>query len=146
MPVSTGVLTHRFFSFRKKTARSCPRGGIGRLVTIFGSLFWHFFELLKNKVLTWSGVGPSKSGRSGDFWCCSQGRIHQFRRLRAPAVHGVSSKWVHLKQSLNDLGSTESKSEPQMAKLRKMATSGTVFSDIWILGFLASTNLDYSIS
>ena len=67
LPVSTGVLTHRFFSFRKKTARSCPRGGIGRLVTIFGSLFWHFFELLKNKVLTWSGVGPSKSGRSGDF-------------------------------------------------------------------------------
>ena len=90
-PVDLGVLTHRFFSFRKKTARSCPRGGIGRLVTIFGSLFWHFFELLKNKVLTWSGVGPSKSGRSDDFLCCSQGRIHQFRRLRAPAVHGVSS-------------------------------------------------------
>ena len=29
-------------------------------MTIFGSLFWHFFELLKNKVLTWSGVDHQK--------------------------------------------------------------------------------------
>ena len=50
-----------------------------------------FFELLKNKFLTWIASPDKKVEESRKLCVVESGKFVHSGRLRAPAVHGVSS-------------------------------------------------------
>ena len=58
------------------------------MLSVLDPLLGTFFELLKNKFLTWIAPGDTKVDESRKLGVVVSGK---FAAIRAPAMHGVSS-------------------------------------------------------
>ena len=61
------------------------------MLSVLDPLLGTFFELLKNKFLTWIASGGTKVDESRKLGVVVSGKFGYSGRLRAPAMHGVSS-------------------------------------------------------
>ena len=61
------------------------------MLSVLDPLLGTFFELLKNKFLTWIASGDTKVDESRKLGVVVSGKFGYSGRLRAPAMHGVSS-------------------------------------------------------
>ena len=61
------------------------------MLAVLDPLLSTFFELLKNKFLTWIASGDTKVDGSRKLGVVVRCKFAYSGRLRAPAVHGVSS-------------------------------------------------------
>ena len=61
------------------------------MLSVLDRLLGTFFELLKNKFLTWIASGDTKVDESRILGVVVSGKFAYSGRLRAPAMHGVSS-------------------------------------------------------
>ena len=61
------------------------------MLTVLDPLLGTFFELLKNKFLTWIASGGTKVDESRKLGVVVSGKFGYSGRLRAPAMHGVQS-------------------------------------------------------
>ena len=61
------------------------------MLSVLDPLLGTFFELLKNKFLTWIASGGTKVDESRKLGVVVSGKFGYSGRLRAPAMYGVSS-------------------------------------------------------
>ena len=77
------------------------------MLSVLDPLLGTFFELLKNKFLTWIASGGTKVDESRKLGVVVSGKFGYSGRLRAPAMHGVSSnKYVLVFEKKNFLDTT----------------------------------------